>query len=206
MQNNIMYFRKGNKIEYICYQSSTKSYPMHTHACHVTIGYVLEGEVCLTSDGQKYIYRAGEYFCILPDIPHALDPVNDTPYSMVSVCIPDDGMLQEWKNEIGYIKRLKKMILDEPDNTLFLKDIAQNLGVSPYHMIRQFKDTCGLTPHQFRIQCRVRKAQRLLEEGASAIEVAYAVGFYDQSHFDRCFRKVVGLTPQEYKKSARLLA
>ncbi|MDE7404115.1 MAG: AraC family transcriptional regulator, partial [Lachnospiraceae bacterium] len=82
----------------------------------------------------------------------------------------------------------------------------RRISISPYHMIRKFKAVCGLTPHQFQIQCRVRMAQRLLEEGKSVTEAAYAAGFCDQSHFDRCFRKAVRLTPNEYKQSVKLLA
>ena len=54
---------------------------------------------------------------------------------------------------------------------------------------------------QFQIQCKVRKAQKLLEEEKSVCEVTYDAGFCDQSHLDRCFQKVVGLTPKEYRAS-----
>ncbi len=98
------------------------------------------------------------------------------------------------------VRRLKQLILSSPENAFSIKEMAHHIGISPYHMIRQFKAVCGLTPHQFQIQCRVRKAQRLLEQGESVIEAAYAAGFCDQSHFDRCFQKIVRLTPREYKR------
>ena len=120
-------------------------------------------------------------------------------YSMVCVCVPADELEERNSMEAYDIKRLKKLILDTPENALFIKDMAESLCVSPYHMIRQFKTACGLTPHQFQIQCRIRKGQKLLEEGKSVTEAAYATGFCDQSHFDRCFQKIVRLTPNEYK-------
>lgn len=98
------------------------------------------------------------------------------------------------------VRRLKQLILQSPENAFSIQDMAHHIGISPYHMIRQFKAVCGLTPHRFQIQCRVRKAQRLLEQGESVIEAAYATGFCDQSHFDRCFQKIVRLTPREYKR------
>lgn len=98
------------------------------------------------------------------------------------------------------VKRLQQLILESPENDFSIEDMARHIGFSPYHMIRQFKAVCGLTPHQFQIQCRVRKAQKLLEQGESVIEAAYAAGFCDQSHFDRCFQKIVRLTPREYKR------
>ena len=83
-----------------------------------------------------------------------------------------------------------------------IEEMAKDAGISPYHMIRKFKKAFGLTPHQFQIQCKVRKAQRLLEQKKSIAEVTYEAGFYDQSHLDRCFQKIVGMTPKEYKEAS----
>lgn len=102
------------------------------------------------------------------------------------------------------MEKLKKRILDTPEDVFLVEDMAQSIGMSPYHMIRQFKAACGLTPHQFQIQCRVRKGQKLLEEGKSVTEAAYATGFCDQSHFDRCFQRIVRLTPSAYKTRASI--
>lgn len=55
---------------------------------------------------------------------------------------------------------------------------------------------------EFQIQCKVRKAQKLLEEEKSVCEVTYDAGFCDQSHLDRCFQKLVGMTPKKYKEAA----
>lgn len=203
MRNNIMYYRKDNHFEYVYCQKSTQSYPMHTHANHVTLGFILDGEVRVVFGGEGCLYHTGEYYCIMPDTPHAVEAVNEKTYSMISVCISVDKIVDESENEITY---LKQFILDAPENVFMIKDMAQKIGISPYHMIRKFKTACGLTPHQFQIQCRVRKAQKLLEEGKSITEVAYATGFCDQSHFDRCFHKIVRLTPSAYKNSVKWLA
>lgn len=206
MQNNIIYERNSNNIECIYYEDVVQSYPMHTHAKHVTFGHVLDGIVRIIYDDKTCVYHAGENFCILPDTPHAVEAVNDIPYSMTIICTSIDEMLDEEGNVISYIKRLKQLILDAPEKVLRIEDMAQNIGMSPYHMIRKFKTACGLTPHQFQIQCRIRKAQKLLEKEKSVTEVAYATGFCDQSHFDRCFHKIVRLTPSEYKQSVKHLA
>ncbi len=198
MKHNIIYDCQNNAMECIYYKDFTKSYPMHTHADHITLGYVTDGAVCVICDGRKAFYYAGESFCIMPDVLHALEPVNGTAYSMVSICIPSDKT-----DKSCYSKRLKRIIQDAPEHTFSIEKMAQTIGVSPYHMIRQFKSVCGLTPHQFQIQCRVRKAQRLLEAGSSVTEATYATGFCDQSHFDRCFHKIVRLTPSEYKQAVK---
>lgn len=203
MRNNITYYRKNNDIECIYYKNAVQSYPLHTHANHITLGYLIDGVIHIVRNGQECLYHAGEHFCIMPDIPHAIEPVNDTAYSMISICISADKTLDASENEINYSKKLKQIIIDAPENVFLIEDMAKSIGISPYHMIRQFKAACGLTPHQFQIQCRVRKAQKLLGEGKSVTEAAYATGFCDQSHFDRCFRKVVGLTPNVYKQSVK---
>ncbi len=202
MKNNILYYR-NNHIEYISYENSVRSYPVHTHANHIMFGYVRDGAVRIICNGEKFLYQTGGYFCILPDTPHAVEPVNDIAYSMLTVCIPVRKTQEELPGEISYSQRLKERILNAPENTFLIADMAQSIAVSPYHMIRQFKAACGLTPHQFQIQCRVRKAQRLLEEGKSVTEAAYATGFCDQSHFDRCFKRIVRLTPNAYRQSVR---
>lgn len=206
MQNNIIYYQKNNHIEQIAYKNAAYYYPMHTHTQHVIIGYVTDGAVCIVRGNQKYLYHQNECFCIMPDTPHALEPINGASYSMISICVPAEQLLGEWENENSHVKRLKQMILNAPENVFFIEDMAFCVGISPYHMLRRFKTAYGLTPHQFQIQCRVRKAQKLLEEGKSVTEVAYDTGFCDQSHLDRCFRKIVRLTPKEYKRAVRVFS
>ena len=199
MKSDITYRRTGKNMESIYYTNFIRSYPTHTHANHHTIGFVLGGAVCIVCDGEKKIYHEGQIFYIPSDTPHAIEAVEYTTYSMMTICVSVDEMLG--REDVGehYIKRLKRLIQEAPENAFLIKDMSRTINVSPYHMIRQFKAVCGLTPHQFQIQCRVRKAQKLLEEGKSVTEAAYAAGFCDQSHFDRCFQRIVRLTPGEYK-------
>lgn len=203
MKHNITYERRNDDIEYICYHKSTQCYPIHTHANHVTIGFVRDGVVCVTIDKKESIYHAGAFFCIMPDVLHEIGTKNDTPYSMICLCIPKDKIIEEQHTNKSKLSILKQMIWNTPEENLAIEDMARCVCISPYHMIRKFKNDFGLTPHQFQIQCRIRKAQKLLEDGKSVIEVAYATGFCDQSHFDRCFRKIVGLTPNTYKQVVR---
>ncbi len=61
------------------------------------------------------------------------------------------------------------------------------------------------TPHRFQLQNRVRKGQRLLAGPATVAEAA-AAGFCDQSHFDRQFKRLVGLNPAAYKRCCAVFA
>ena len=202
-ENKIIYYLEQNEIECIYYENVIQSYPVHTHANHVTFGYLISGKVRIMEDGLESVYRVGEYFCIMNDVPHALESADGEPYSMVAVCVDIRKKEKQSREKCDYLVNLKQKILDDPGELFLVHDMAQSIGISPYHMIRQFKKTCGLTPHQFQLQCRIRKAQKLLEQGKSVTEVAFGTGFCDQSHFDRCFHKVVQLTPSEYKQAVK---
>ena len=69
--------------------------------------------------------------------------------------------------------------------------------MSPYHFMRLFKKSTGKSPHQYVIEARVRKAKDLLATGKlSVCEAAYRVGFVDQSHLTRHFKRIFGLPPK----------
>jgi AraC-like DNA-binding protein len=199
MANEISYRKQNDEIECVHYKNWTKAYPPHTHASHLVLGCVEKGRVCIILNGEEKVCEAGEEFSIPPDVLHEIKPVDSAGYSMLVTCIklPENP----GGERDGYLVELKDTILDSPENLYLIEEMAKNSNISPFHMIRQFKKAFGLTPHQFQIQCKVRKAQKLLEEEKSVCEVTYDAGFCDQSHLDRCFQKIVGLTPKEYKDS-----
>jgi AraC family transcriptional regulator len=79
-------------------------------------------------------------------------------------------------------------------------------NLSPSHFARQFRAATGSAPHQYVIARRVEQAQQLLreEEELSLGEVAFRVGFADQSHFSLHFKGIVGLTPRQFRISTRI--
>ncbi|MBC2593243.1 helix-turn-helix domain-containing protein [Ruficoccus amylovorans] len=82
---------------------------------------------------------------------------------------------------------------------LTLADAADSLGCHPDHLGRLFKAQTGLGFHQYLLRVRVACARRLLQSGRFNIsQVCYQVGFQDQSHFGRVFRRLSGCTPSQY--------
>jgi AraC family transcriptional regulator len=87
-----------------------------------------------------------------------------------------------------------------------LGQLAAVARLSPYHFARQFKAATGLPPHEYVIARRVERAKQLLQGGGdfSLAEVAAHAGFSDQSQFTRHFKRIVGLTPGQFRMSARI--
>ena len=207
--SEISYSKKNDRIECVRYKEWRKSYPPHTHTGHMTVGYIEEGRVCMVLNGEAKIYGAGERFQIPPNTLHEIKTVGDECYSMVVLCtaleadeIVAEDCARDYESIVARLDELQKSILENPENIYLIEQMAHDACISPFHMIREFKKAFGLTPHQFQMQCKVRKAQKLLEERPAA-EVTFDAGFYDQSHMDRCLKKVVGLSPKEYKRAVK---
>ncbi len=86
------------------------------------------------------------------------------------------------------------------DQNLKLADLAQLAKMSQSHFSRLFKQSMGLSPHQYLLQQRVERAKQLLKHtNQSLVEIALACGFDSHSHFTRQFRQITGITPKAYR-------
>ena len=184
-------------VEVVSLEQVNLSYPPHTHTGHYVLGIVTEGSITIGIGDETKTCKEGEYFSIYPDVCHSIEPVSER-YSLVSTCIPADGDINR---ELDIIK---KDIIGNPELEISIAEMSQKVNISSYHMIRKFRSENGLTPHKFQMQCRIRKAQELLRDGYKVTDVAQMVGFCDQSHLDRVFKKQVGITPEQYAESAIL--
>jgi AraC-like DNA-binding protein len=80
-----------------------------------------------------------------------------------------------------------------------LGELAEVAGLSTYHLARMFASTFGLPPHKYLEGLRIRRAQELIASGRSFAEVALAAGFSSQSHLNRSFKRILGITPAAYR-------
>jgi AraC family transcriptional regulator len=86
-----------------------------------------------------------------------------------------------------------------------LGQMAEVAGLSAYHFARQFRAATGLPPYQYVLARRVERARHLLQGvgDLSLTEVAVRAGFADQSQFTRHFKRLLGVTPGQFRKPAR---
>jgi AraC-like DNA-binding protein len=85
-----------------------------------------------------------------------------------------------------------------------LERTAQEFGLSPFYFLRLFTKVLGVTPHQYLIRSRLRRAARLLADDTRPItEVALEVGFGDLSNFVRTFHRAAAVSPRCFRRAAR---
>jgi len=102
------------------------------------------------------------------------------------------------------LKRVREYIEAHLEENIRLQILANIVGLSIFHFARSFKQSEGLTPHDYLIECRVRRAQELLANTNLPLsEIAMATGFADQSHCTRRFRERIGVTPSDYRWAMR---
>jgi AraC-like DNA-binding protein len=100
----------------------------------------------------------------------------------------------------GAIRRARDLLQSRFNETVTLSELAAASHLSRFHLVRSFADGIGLPPHAYQIHVRIERARELLRKGMHSGRVAALVGFSDQSHFTRHFKKIMRVTPSEYAR------
>jgi AraC-like DNA-binding protein len=100
------------------------------------------------------------------------------------------------------LRRVRDYVESHLDQAIDLNSLAAVAGLSVYHFARAFKQSTGGTPHEFIVARKLAKARDLLKDTDLPVsEIAFAVGFSDQSHLSRRFRNEVGTSPGQFRRS-----
>ena len=84
-----------------------------------------------------------------------------------------------------------------------LDELAEAVGARPFPLLRAFRSEYGLPPHAWLTQRRVTTARGLLDAGTAPADAAVSVGFVDQAHLSRHFRRIIGVPPGTYQRARR---
>ena len=98
------------------------------------------------------------------------------------------------------IVQAKLFIDDNYSRPIDLHAIADEAFFSKFHFIRLFKNTYGMTPHQYLIHVRIEKAKLLLQDNIMINEVCFLVGFDSPSSCTGLFKRITKLTPSAYQQ------
>ncbi|MCL6591493.1 MAG: PocR ligand-binding domain-containing protein [Firmicutes bacterium] len=121
------------------------------------------------------------------------------------------GALDTFMDTVYQVRRVKnakllgeatRYIRENYDRPLTLESVAQKVYVSPFYLSHLFKAELGLTFVEYLTRVRVEEAKRLLAAtNLSVLGVAEKVGYEDASYFSKVFRKMTGMTPNQYRRS-----
>ena len=100
------------------------------------------------------------------------------------------------------LRAVQALIAERCAESLSLDKLARRGRMSRYHFVRHFSRAVGMTPHAWQIDQRIERVRALLEQGMSLADAALQLGFADQSHFQRAFKRRVAATPGEYRQVA----
>lgn len=110
----------------------------------------------------------------------------------------------DYNNESVYKNDIKKAVafLEERyQDNITLDDIAREVNISPYHLLRVFKSETGKTPFEFLTDIKIQNAKRLMgNKKFNMTEISGLCGFSNASHFSFVFKKKTGFTPSQFKK------
>ena len=98
------------------------------------------------------------------------------------------------------LNRVREYIEQNLENNVSLAALAEVAGISLYHFAKAFKQSTGATPHQYVLARKIDRAKELLgDPDRNVLEASARTGFNDQIHVTKIFRRVVGVTPTEFR-------
>ena len=104
------------------------------------------------------------------------------------------------------VNRIQDYLKSNYAENVSLAQLASIVDLSPFYLLRIFREKVGLPPHEYQTQLRVARARQLMvERGRTISEAALEAGFFDQSHLSRNFKRIVGVTPARYLSKSNII-
>lgn len=109
------------------------------------------------------------------------------------------------RSEPPWLKLIDEALREHASETITLRKVCDDVGIHPSHVGRTFKRFRGCSMSQYIHQLRIQQARmHLLHPRKSLAEIAALLGFSDQSHFSRVFKREMGISPKQFRKNSML--
>lgn len=114
-------------------------------------------------------------------------------------CNPVPCEMRFENDPVQAVAMAKHYIDDNFFEAINLDELAELVGMTRFSLAKQFRKRLGVAPYHYVCLVRVQQAQAMIEQGQRPTEVASEVGFFDQSHLARHFKRLCGMTPRQYR-------
>jgi len=187
---HMLYFEKNWWREVIACVSpdqtyETFQYPILNHKKLCTDLCNINGRLLDVKDPNDYVEIELDLLMWINRFISCLDPAKPS----------QDAKIPDW------IFTLQNYLVNHANRPVKLEELCRISQTSKTQLIRRFKQYCGLTPYAYLQNYRINQARKLLVEGETISDVAYQLGFADQSHLHRLFKRFVACTPKDYQRS-----
>jgi len=102
------------------------------------------------------------------------------------------------------VRRAREYLEANFSDDVSLAELAAEVSLSPFYLARAFEREIGVPPHAYLEGVRIRTAREFLDRGSDLVSTALAVGYSDQSHLTRRFKRFMGITPGQYIRESKI--
>ena len=103
--------------------------------------------------------------------------------------------------DLNWVKKVKERINDNPLETISLDKLSMEFSLHPNYIVRKFKEITGFKLSEYLTKIRLEHSMKyLLSNEENITTIALESGFYDQSHFNKNFKKHIDTTPNHFRK------
>ena len=114
-----------------------------------------------------------------------------------------EAPIRAWSHERRRVRLAREFLEAHYQAPVRLTELSARAGLSRFHFLRVFQEEVGLTPHRYLTQVRLERARAMLTAGDDIAHTALACGFNDQSHLNRQFKRLLGVTPGAFVRATR---